>query len=373
MTESSLKQAISKLVLGDNLTNYEADAAMEEIMAGAATPSQIAAFLTAIRMKGATIDELAAFASSMKRHAFSINPKVSSRLVDTCGTGGDTLKTFNISTVSALITAGAGVCVAKHGNRSSTSNCGSADLLEMLGVNISADPAMVEASIERASVGFMFAPVFHPAMKHASATRKEIGIRTVFNILGPLTNPAGAKTQIVGVYADDLVVPLASVLKRLGVEDAMVVHGLDGIDEISLVGRTHAARTRFGESEIKEEILEPSSFGLARRSFHEVSAEGAGIDLYTSIAFNILSLGDLELAPRELATKEMMLMNSAAALVIAGKTDSYSEGVEIARVSVDSGSAMKKLVSLIRCTKGDLSRIEALSKEPAKIKSLLQS
>jgi anthranilate phosphoribosyltransferase len=373
MVETPVKQAITKLVLGNNLTNYEADAAMEEIMSGTATPSQIAAFLTAIRMKGVTIDELAAFASSMKRHAISIKPKGISRLVDTCGTGGDTLKTFNISTVCALISAGAGVKVAKHGNRSSTSKCGSADLLEKLGVNIMADPATVEASIERANIGFMFAPIFHPAMKHASTTRKEIGIRTVFNVLGPLTNPAGAAAQVVGVYEDELVIPVASVLKKLGVEDALVVHGLDGIDEISLVGRTHAARIKSGRDDISEELLEPASFGLERRSFQEISAEGADIDLYASTAFNVLSLGDSELSAKERATKEMMLMNSAAALVVAGKASTYQDGTELARESVDTGRALEKLIALVRCTNGDLGRIEMLSKKrPSKIKGLLE-
>jgi len=362
MSENSftVKDAISKLVLAENLRDYEADAAMEEIMAGIATPSQIAAFLTAARMKGPTIEELAAFAGTMRRHARAIHPKVSSRLVDTCGTGGDRLKTFNISTIAALVTAGAGVCVAKHGNRSNSSKCGSADLLERLGVNINADPQTVTNSIEQANIGFMFAPVFHPAMKFAAAPRKEIGIRTVFNVLGPLTNPAGAKAQVVGVYDESLVFPIAEVLNKLGAEDALVVHGLDGIDEISLVGRTRAARLIRGE--IGELMLEPSTFGLKHRPSHEISADDAELEDYAAVAYSILSRGNEILSVRESATKEMVLMNSAAALLTAGAVDSYIEGVEMARRSIDSGSALKKLEALVKITGGDLSRIESLTR-----------
>ncbi len=364
-----MKDAISKLVtMESDLSDYEANAAMEEIMEGVATPSQIASFLTAIRMKGASVAELTAFAAAMKRHALKINPKVSSRLVDTCGTGGDKMKTFNISTVAAFVTAGAGVPVAKHGNRSFTSKCGSADLMERLGVNINADPQTVQASIEQVNIGFMFAPVFHPAMKNVGVPRKEIGIRTVFNVLGPLTNPAGAKAQVVGVYDSALVHQLAQVLKGLGVEDAMVVHGVDGIDEISLVGRTLAARVSRGEKEIHEEMLDPlSSFGLKPRTIEEVSAEGADLERYALTAFNILSQSDAKLTPKERATKEMILMNSSAALVTSGKADNYKEGVELAKNSIKSGHAFEKVVSLVKLTRGDPSRIESLSKISGKI------
>jgi len=361
-TQFSVKEAIAKLVASEDLKSYEAEAAMEEIMAGKAASSQIASFLTAIRMKGPTVDELTAFATAMRRHAFSINPKITTRLVDTCGTGGDRFKTFNISTISALITAGTGVSVAKHGNRSFTSKCGSADLLESLGVNISADPLTVQSSIENTGIGFMFAPVFHPAMKFVASTRKEIGIRTVFNVLGPLTNPAGAKSQVVGVYDSSLVLQIAQVLKKLGTEDAMVVHGMDGIDEISLAGRTHCARI-LGE-EIREEILEPSSFGLKHKSLEEISAEGAELEQYTLTAFNILSLDNSELTAKECATKEMMLMNSSAALVTTGIVDNYVDGVELARSSVDSGKAFEKLTSLVKFTNGDSSRLESLRSVP---------
>lgn len=370
-TSFTVKEAIDKLVLAQNLSPEEADAAMEEIMAGVATPSQIASFVTAIRMKGPTIDELSAFATAMRRHAHSINPAISSRLVDTCGTGGDKVKTFNISTIAALVTAGAGVCVAKHGNRSFTSKCGSADLLERLGVNINADPHTVQSSIEHANIGFMFAPVFHPAMKHAGPTRKEIGIRTVFNVLGPLTNPARAKTQVLGVYDESLVLQLAKVLKKLGADDAMVVYGMDGVDEISLVGRTYVARVVQGEDEIQEEMLDPvSSFGLKNRSIAEVSAEGADIETYSSVAFNVLSQSESELGLKEKATRDMVLMNSAAALVTAKKATNYLDGVEMARDSIETGRALEKLVSLVKHTNGDPTRVESLTKATPKIERL---
>ncbi len=367
MSNFSVKDAISKLVAGEgDLSESEAGSTMDEIMRGDATPSQIAAFLTAIRMKGAGVGELTAFAMEMKRHSLKIHPKVGSRLVDTCGTGGDKVKTFNISTIAGLVIAGAGVPVAKHGNRSFTSKCGSADLLERLGVNINADPATVENSIEQVGIGFMFAPVFHPAMKHVAASRKEIGIRTVFNILGPMINPAGAKTQVVGVYDEGLVMSLAHVLKKLGTENAMVVHGLDGIDEISLIGKTRVARVISGKNELREEILEPEVFGLKSRTYQEISAEGVDLEAYASVALDVLSLNDPDLTRKELATKEMILMNSSAALVTTKAADNYREGVELAKTSIDSGKALEKLLSLVKHTKGDPDRIGSLQKSSHK-------
>ncbi len=356
-----IKEAISKVVGCANLSGAEAALAMEEIMDGVATPSQIAAFLTAMRMKGTTVDEFAAFAESMKKHAFHIRPLVlSSRLLDTCGTGGDKLRTFNISTISAIVTSGAGVPIAKHGNRSFASKCGSADLLERLGVNINADPASVQASIEQAGIGFMFAPIFHPAMNHAGVPRKEIGIRTMFNVLGPLTNPADAKAQLVGVYDDSLVLIIAEVLRKLGVEDAIVVHGLDGIDEISLIGKTHVARVRASENEISEETLTPEcSFGFKQKTCEEISAEG-DIETYALTALRILSCADRELSFKEMATKEMVLMNSSAALVTSGRAGDYLEGVEQARSAIESGSALDKLNLLVKYSRGDSSKIESL-------------
>lgn len=370
MPESfSITDAISKLVAMDgDLSESEAEAVIDQIMVGAATPSQIAAFLTALRIKGASVAELTAFARGMRKHALKISLQVSSRLIDTCGTGGGKLKTFNISTIASFVIAGAGAPVAKHGNRSFTSRCGSADLLEKFGVNIGADPRTVQTSIEGAGIGFMFAPIFHPAMKHAALTRREIGIRTAFNILGPLTNPAGAKAQIVGVYEDSLVLPVARVLKNLGAEDVLVVHGLDGIDEISLVGRTRAARVV--EDEIREETLEPSMFGLNCRPHSEISADGADIEIYVSTALNVLSRDDPDLTPTELATKEMVLMNSAAALSTSRLAGDYIEGMELAKESVSSGKALDKVSALVKYSNGDLGLLESRLKNSQKIRAV---
>ena len=281
-----IKEAIQKAVNSQNLSEEEARLTMTELIDGTASPSQIASLLTALRMKGETVDEIAAFATVMREHARRINPRVSSRLTDTCGTGGDALKTFNISTLSALVVAGAGAPIAKHGNRSFTSKCGSADLLEKLGVNINAEPEKVEKSIEQAGIGFMFAQVFHSATKNVSAPRREIGVRTVFNILGPLTNPANTKAQLLGVYDDGLVLKLAEVLVKLGIERAIVAHGMDGFDEISLIGKSHVARFQGGD--IKEEILTPRSFGFELSRFDEISAPEE-IDEHVLVALRVLS------------------------------------------------------------------------------------
>jgi anthranilate phosphoribosyltransferase len=308
-------------------------------------------------MKGETIEEIAAFASVMRERALTISPRVSSRLIDTCGTGGDNLKTFNVSTVAALVISGAGAPVAKHGNRSFTSRCGSADLLERLGVNINADPKMVQISIERAGIGFLFAPVFHSATKNVSLPRKEIGFRTIFNLLGPLTNPASAKAQLLGVYDDELVLKLAHVLRKLGIESAMVVHGVDGLDEISLIGNTHVARLENGN--IREDDLSPSSFGLEKRKFEEISSSSHDVDGHAITTLNILS-GDRTVGERERAVRDMMLANASAGLVIAGKADNYLEGVDIARDSIDSGRALDKLRELVKYSAGDPSRLESI-------------
>ncbi|OGC32854.1 anthranilate phosphoribosyltransferase, partial [candidate division WOR-1 bacterium RIFOXYB2_FULL_48_7] len=224
-----LKEYIKKVVAGHNLTRDEAALSMDSIMQGNATPSQIASFITALHTKGESIEEITGFAQKMREHAVSIFPQ-QKNLVDTCGTGGDHSGTFNISTISALVAAGAGIAIAKHGNRSVSSRCGSADLLEALGVKIDLEPKLVEECINQTGFGFIFAPNFHKAMKYAAPTRREIGISTVFNILGPLTNPANAPTQLLGVFHEDLTVIMAEVLKNLGSKQAMVVHGFDGID-----------------------------------------------------------------------------------------------------------------------------------------------
>ena len=232
-----IQQNIQTLVEGTNLTSVESQQTMREIMSGQATNAQIAAFLTALRMKGETVQELVAFAGVMRENCCCISPKVEGRLVDTCGTGGDKLKTFNISTAAAFVAAGSGVAIAKHGNRAVTSRSGSADVLELLGVRLNVEPSIVSKEIEQAGIGFMFAPAFHPAMKYAVNARKEVGIRTIFNLLGPLTNPACANAQVLGVYDQKLTIPVAQALRRLGCEEAMVVHGLDGIGRDINIGQ----------------------------------------------------------------------------------------------------------------------------------------
>lgn len=350
-----IKEAISKVTSLQNLTEAEAAKTMRELIDGSATAPQIASLLTALRMKGETVDEIASFAAVMRDRATRISPKVSGRLTDTCGTGGDLLKTFNISTIAALVVAGAGVPVAKHGNRSVTSRCGSADLLEELGVNIMAGPEVVQESIEQVGIGFLFAQIFHSATKNVALPRKEIGIRTIFNVLGPLTNPAGAKAQLVGVYDDGLVLKMVKVLEKIGSEDAIVVHGLGGLDEVSLTGRTHAARLHGGE--IHEEFLTPDSFGLLPAELKNTTPPET-LEDYVSTALRILS-GSRQLDP---AVRDMILANASTALVVAGRGDNYVEGMEIARHSLDSGQALKKLVDLAKFSGGDQEKIDEFLK-----------
>ncbi len=326
---------------------------MKELMDGTASPSQIGSLLTALRMKGETVEEIAAFATIMREHARKINPRVPSRLTDTCGTGGDALKTFNISTLSALVMAGAEAPVAKHGNRSFTSKCGSADLLEKLGVDINADPERVQSSVEQAGIGFMFAPVFHLAIKNVSVPRKEIGVRTVFNILGPLTNPADAKAQLLGVYDDNIVLKMAQVLQKLGIERAIVAHGMDGFDEVSIIGKSHIAR--FEDGNIKEEILTPKSFGLELRRFEEISAPEM-VDEHVLVALRVLSNSK----DQKTAVRDTVLANSSAGLIAAGKAENYPDGVEIAKASLKSGKALDKLSLLVKCSGGDFAGTEEI-------------
>ncbi|MGQ9478408.1 MAG: anthranilate phosphoribosyltransferase [Thermoproteota archaeon] len=352
-----IRECIAKLVERKDLTATEAEEAMTEIMSGRASEAQIAAFLTALRMKGETVEEITALASVMRRFCYQISPKIRSRLVDTCGTGGDSLKTFNVSTISAFIAAGAGVFVAKHGNRSVTSKCGSADLLEALGMNINMNPEIVEKAIEEIGIGFMFAPVFHPAMKHAVGPRREIGIRTIFNILGPLTNPAGANAQLLGVYSRSILRTVANVLKNLGVESAMVVHGLDGLDEISLIGKTHA--TLLNDGKITSKYFTPEDFGFKKveRSMIEASSKEECV----LTAFRILgnSIGDDAVLT---ARRNMVLANAAATLVVGGKTRGMREAVKLAMESVESGAAYEKLKLLIEFSGGNLSVLKELEK-----------
>jgi anthranilate phosphoribosyltransferase len=325
---------------------------MREVMSGQASSPQTAAFLTALRMKGEDMEELIAFASVMREHGSHIRPHVHGRLVDTCGTGGDKVKTFNVSTTAAFVTAGAGVAVAKHGNRAVTSRSGSADVLEKLGLNLNVPPKTVEAEIEKVGVGFMFAPSFHPAMKYAAEARREIGIRTVFNLLGPLTNPACANAQLLGVYDRKLMAPLAYALKRLGCEEAMVVHGLDGLDEISTVGKTAVAWLKDGE--VSEFEVAPCDFGV--KTANAADLKVATADESIEAFFRVLS-GDLDLEDPKV---EFVLVNSAAGIIVGGEAMDFESGMELARKSIKSGAAYCKLKSLIVASGGSLSKLKEL-------------
>jgi anthranilate phosphoribosyltransferase len=321
-------------------------------MSGTATSAQIAALLTALRVKGETVEELIAFAEVMKEHCVKIHPRVEGRLVDTCGTGGDRIKTFNISTAAAFVVAGADVVIAKHGNRSVTSQSGSADVLAKLGLNLNMQPEAVQQCIEQVGVGFMFAPAFHPAMKYAVEPRREIGIRTVFNVLGPLTNPASANAQLLGVYDAKLVTPIAYALKKLGCEEAMVVHGLDGLDEISTVGKTAIAWLK--ENEVATMEVAPSDFGVKQAQIADI--KGTTPEESAETLFKILN-GHVA---ADDARIEIVLVNSAAGIMVGGKAEDFSYGMELARESIGSGAGYKKLWALIKASSGDLSKLEEL-------------
>ena len=347
-----IREGIKKLVDGVDLGYAESQSILREIMAGEATSAQIAAFLTALRMKGETVEELTAFAKVMRENCIRINPSVSGRLLDTCGTGGGKLKTFNVSTAAALVVAGAGVPVAKHGNRSVTSKSGSADVLERLGVNLTVSPMTVEKAIEQVGFGFMFAPIFHPAMMHAAAPRNEVGIRTVFNLLGPLTNPASATAQLLGVYDSGLTERLAYVLKELGCEEAMVVHGLDGLDEVSTLGKTVISHLN-ADDVTKEEIV-PGDFGIEEARIE--SLRGATSEENAETLFKILNYTSVESD----AKMDFVVVNAAAGMIVSGKAQTFPEGIEIARESIRSGSAYEKLRALVKVTCGDPSKLERL-------------
>jgi anthranilate phosphoribosyltransferase len=347
-----IKDSIQKLIEETNLSYEESREVMKEIMSGQATSAQIAALLTALRMKGETVEEIIAFAEIMKEFCCRIHPRVKGRLVDTCGTGGDKIKTFNISTTATFVIAGAGVAIAKHGNRSVTSQSGSADVLEKLGLNLDMTPEAVQNSVEQVGIGFMFAPAFHPAMKYASGPRREIGIRTIFNVLGPLTNPACANAQVLGVYDRKLTGLLAHALKSLGCEEAMVVHGLDGLDEISTVGKTAIAWLREGEVTTTETV--PKDFGVKHARIEEI--KGTTPDESAEILFKILNGHCAADDPR----REIVLVNAAAGIIVGGKAEDFSYGMELGRKSIDSGTAYKKLKALIKASAGNLSKLEEL-------------
>jgi anthranilate phosphoribosyltransferase len=314
---------------------------MSEIMAGECTASQIAGLLVALRMKGETAAEIAGFARGMRESCLRVHPKAEG-LVDTCGTGGDRLDTFNVSTTAALVAAGAGVPIAKHGNRAVTSRCGSADVLRELGLNLELTAEQVGWSIDEVGIGFLFAPYLHPAMAHALGPRREMGIRTIFNVLGPLTNPAGARRQVVGVFAAEWAPRVAAALAELGVERALVVHGLDGLDELSTLGPSLVCDVDGGT--VREYEVTPEQFGLSRAQPEDI----AGADPATS-AQQVVAVLEGEPGPR----RDIVLLNAAAAVYVGGKAGSIEDGLEVAAQSLDSGAARRTLRSMVRFSQGD--------------------
>ncbi|HCV21847.1 MAG TPA: anthranilate phosphoribosyltransferase [Candidatus Latescibacteria bacterium] len=326
-----IQAAIGRLIAGESLDRDEARGVMEQIMSGDATDAQIGGFLMALRAKGETIDEIAGFAETMRAKATQITGG-KAPLVDTCGTGGDASGTFNISTTVAFVAAGAGLTVAKHGNRAMSSRCGSADVLAQLGVNVEATPDQVGHCLDEAGIGFLFAPALHGAMKHAIGPRKELGTRTVFNVLGPLTNPAGAKRQLIGVFAPDLTETMAGVLGALGSERAFVVHGHDGLDELTLTGPSRV--TELADGATKTYDVTPEDFGLQRVSVDQL----AGGDAAQNAAI-LTSILDGELGP----AADVVVMNAAAAIVAGGVSQDLASGVKVARDSIEFGKARASL------------------------------
>jgi anthranilate phosphoribosyltransferase len=333
-----IKEAISKLVTGTSLTEAEAETVMREIMQGEATDAQIAAYITALRMKGETVEEITGSARVMREKAMHIRLDAPHQ-VDTCGTGGDLSHTFNISTTVAFVVAGAGVAVAKHGNRSVSSKSGSADVLQALGINIEMPAHRIEDCLNEVGIAFLFAPMMHLAMKYAIGPRREIGIRTIFNVLGPLTNPAGVKAQIMGVYAADLTAILARALGNLGAQRAFVVHGMDGLDEITTTDRTKVSE--FKDGSVNDYFIHPSDFDLPTGRPEDL--KGGDAKANAVITLDILKG---QMSPR----RDIVLMNAAAGLAAAGRAKDIRDGILLAGEAIDSGAAMKKLEELKQFT-----------------------
>ena len=333
-----MKQYLEKVVRGQDLTQGEMGEAFDLIMAGEATPAQIAGLIVGLRMKGETVEEIAGGASSMRSHAVYVDPS-GLPVVDTCGTGGDTCNTFNVSTTAAFVVAGAGVPVAKHGNRAITSQCGSADLLAALGVNIEVPPDVVEECIREVGLGFLYAPRLHPAMKHAMGPRRELGVRTIFNMLGPLTNPAGAKGQIIGVFSPELTEPFANVLRLLGSRRAFIVHGQDGMDEITTTTTTRVSELRDGQVRTYE--FDPLEF-IGEFAGAEALA-GGDPEANAATTRNVLSG---EKGP----CRDIVCLNAAAAIVAGGNADDLQQGWQSAQESIDGGKAAGALSSLVEAT-----------------------
>ncbi len=329
------KEALNQLLDAQDLSHDQMLAVMQQVMGGELTPAQIAALLVALRLKGETVDEITAAATVMRELSTKVNIKDTAHLVDTCGTGGDGIQTFNVSTVSAFVAAAAGAKVAKHGGRSVSSTCGSADVLEALGVDVNKTPSEVANSVNEIGIGFMFAPNHHSAMKHAAPVRKELGVRTIFNLLGPLTNPAAARRQVMGVFDKVLTGKLAQVLQKLGSEHVLVVHGADGMDEISFTGDTYIAELKDGK--VTEYTVNPTQFGLNFHQLKDIQIQNAA----ESKAMIMGVLNGTAGAPRDIT-----LLNAGAAIYTAGITATLAAGIEKAALMIDDGTALTKLEAL---------------------------
>jgi anthranilate phosphoribosyltransferase len=326
---------LNQLINGQDLSFAEMQALMRQVMSGELTHAQMAAILVALRIKGESVDEIAAAASVMRELSTKVATLASPHLIDTCGTGGDGIQTFNVSTVSALVAAAAGAKVAKHGGRSVSSSCGSADVLEALGVNVNLTPAQVASAVEEIGIGFMFAPNHHSAMKHAAPVRRELGVRTLFNLLGPLTNPANAKRQIMGVFSPALTSKLAHVLQQLGSEHVLVVCGADGMDEISFTGDSHVAELKNGQ--VSEYTINPAQFGLPVHQLASIQIDNA--EQSKAMILKVLN-GELG------AARDIVLLNAGAAIYVAGLADSLAAGINKAAEVIDQGLALAKLNAL---------------------------
>jgi len=334
MPDISWPDVLSRLIRGGSLEPAETSWAMEQIMEGEAGPAQFGAFVAALRAKGESVEEIQGLVSTMRR--YSLKVPIEGKVVDTCGTGGDRSGTVNISTIAAFVAAGAGVKVAKHGNRAASSACGSADLLEALGVKIDLSPEQVAECITQAGIGFCFAPVFHPSMRHAAGSRRELGIPTVFNFLGPLTSPAGARHQVVGVSDPAMAPKMAEVLGRLGAEHALVVHGMDGLDEITTTAATHVWEVRDGG--VSTWTLDPASFGIERADLSAL--KGGTTDQNVAAARSVLS-------GQPSPIRDVVVVNAAAALVAIDAEDGFESAIAAAEASIDSGRASAALNKMI--------------------------
>lgn len=330
-----MQAALQKVAGGLALSHAEACCAMEYITSGNASDAQVGAFLAALRVRGESASEIASFGQVLRKHAISISPRVQGKLVDTCGTGGDGCRTFNISTAAAIVAAGAGVPVVKHGNRSVGSACGSADVLEALGVKVDLPPERITRIVEETGLGFLFAPVFHPAFRHVAGVRRDLGFHTVFNLLGPLLNPAGAPSRLMGVYSPKLACTLAEALGELGAERAMVVHG-GGMDEITTTGPTSVAELSRGS--IEQYTLTPRDFGIPTSSRNALL--GGEPHKNAEILLGVLQ-------GRTGPVRDIVVMNAGAAVYLGEKAGDMSEGIERARDSIDTGAALGKLRALV--------------------------